>query len=153
MSVPSMSAMGHERRTRSGRGGGACLLCPESGQTDGRLAKSAFCHKRALPPFAQRALRTIRRSRPYLWLDVGRPDHVGPLLNLLGNELAEVGGRAWKHSATKLGKGGLDFGIGQAGVDLPIELVDDFSGCALGRTNTRPSAGFVPRQEVAYHGN
>src|SRR5262249_21196120 len=43
------------------------------------------------------------------WRDVGRPDHVGPLLGLLGNELAEVGGRAWKHSATKVGKAGLYF--------------------------------------------
>jgi hypothetical protein len=42
---------------------------------------------------------------------------------------------------------------GGPGVGLPIELVDDFSGRVLGRTNIRPSAGFVPRQEVAYHGN
>src|SRR5215212_988375 len=31
--------------------------------------------------------------------DVGRPDHFGPLLGLVGHELAEVGGRSWKHCA------------------------------------------------------
>src|ERR1700756_4748856 len=37
-------------------------------------------------------------------LDVGRPDHLAPLLGFVGNVFAEVGGRAWKHSATKVGK-------------------------------------------------
>ena len=27
-----------------------------------------------------------------LWLDVGRPDHLGPLLGFVGNELAKIGG-------------------------------------------------------------
>src|SRR5262245_54398196 len=34
-----------------------------------------------------------------LRLDVGRPDHLGPLLGLVGDELAEVGGRARKRRA------------------------------------------------------
>ena len=32
-----------------------------------------------------------------LRLDVGRPDHLGPFLGFVGDELAEVGGRAGKH--------------------------------------------------------
>src|SRR5262245_33063791 len=32
-----------------------------------------------------------------LWLDVGRPDHLGPLLSFFGDQLAEIGGRARKH--------------------------------------------------------
>jgi hypothetical protein len=27
-----------------------------------------------------------------LWLDVGRPDHLGPLFDLVGNEFSEFGG-------------------------------------------------------------
>jgi hypothetical protein len=34
------------------------------------------------------------------WLDVGRPDHLGPLLGFRGDELAEVGGRACKRCAS-----------------------------------------------------
>jgi hypothetical protein len=39
-----------------------------------------------------------------LRLDVGRADHFGPLFGFVGDELAEVGGRAWKHRAPKLGE-------------------------------------------------
>src|SRR5215471_5756283 len=53
----------------------------------------------------QRALRHIwPRSRQSLRLDVGRPDHLGPLPGFVGDELAEVAGRAWKLGAAKVGK-------------------------------------------------
>src|SRR5262249_46714520 len=35
-----------------------------------------------------------------LRLDVGGPDHLAPLLGLVGDELAEVGGRAREHVAS-----------------------------------------------------
>src|SRR5262249_36891472 len=38
-------------------------------------------------------------SGALLGLDVGRPDHFAPLLGFVGDELAKVIGRAWKHSA------------------------------------------------------
>jgi hypothetical protein len=37
-------------------------------------------------------------------LRAGELDHLGPLLGFVGNELAEVAGRAWKHSAAKVSK-------------------------------------------------
>src|SRR5262245_35856840 len=62
-----------------------------------------------------------------LRLDVGGPDDVAPLLRLVGDELAKVGGREREHVATQVGKPHLDLGVGEARVDLPVELVDDFS--------------------------
>jgi hypothetical protein len=31
-------------------------------------------------------------TRASFWLDVGRPDHLAPLLGFVGDELAEIGG-------------------------------------------------------------
>src|SRR5262249_53554953 len=59
------------------------------------------------------------------WLDAGELDHLGPFLGLIGDELAEIGRRTGEHGATKLGKPRLDLGIGECGVGLPVELVDD----------------------------
>ena len=47
---------------------------------------------------ARGAVTRYARGSPLLELDVGRPDHLAPLLRLVGDELAEVGRRARKHS-------------------------------------------------------
>src|SRR5262249_57153210 len=53
----------------------------------------------------------IRHSRnETLWnvraasfrLDVGRPDHLAPLLDFFGDEFAEISGRAWKDCGPEL---------------------------------------------------
>src|SRR5262249_41099490 len=51
--------------------------------------------------------------------------HLAPLFGLFGDELAEVGSRAWKGGGAPLGKPRLHLGIGKGRVDLRIELVDD----------------------------
>src|SRR5262249_15267289 len=77
------------------------------------------------PLFAERALRNIwPASRGSLRLDVGRPDHLAPLLGLVGNEPAEVGGRAREHRVAQLGDARPDLGIIEASIDLAVELVD-----------------------------
>ena len=35
-------------------------------------------------------------------LDAGRPDHLGPFRNFVSDELAELSGRARKHSASQI---------------------------------------------------
>src|SRR5262249_41617607 len=48
--------------------------------------------------FAERTLRNIRLGLPGSFrLDVGGPEHLAPLLRFVGDELAEIGGRARKH--------------------------------------------------------
>jgi hypothetical protein len=70
-------------------------------------------------------------------LDACELDHLAPLFGFLSNEFPEIGGRPPKHRAAQVGKLRLDFQIGKRGVNLPVELVDDFGGRVFGRT--RPS--------------
>src|SRR3982750_4498819 len=86
-------------------------------------------------------------------LDVGRPDHLSPFFGFLSNEPAELSRRADKRRASKIGKPRLYLGIGEAGIDLVVELGDNLCRCVLGRANTLPCANLVPRQEIPHRRN
>src|SRR5262249_16590076 len=86
-------------------------------------------------------------------LDIGRPDHLAPLLGFVSDELAEVGGRARKHRVAQIGDARLDLDVGEAGIDLAVEFIDDLGGRTLGRTNAEPPAGFEAGQEIAHSGD
>src|SRR5262245_25335447 len=58
-------------------------------------------------------------------LDVEGPDDVAPLLGFLGDEPAKVCGRDDKRRHTQNGEPRFYLGIGEARVDLLVELVDD----------------------------
>ena len=73
-------------------------------------------------------------------LDAGELDHLGPLFGFFRDELAEVGGRAGKRRAAQVGKPRLDLRIGEARVDLPVELVDDLGWRVPGRADAVPGA-------------
>src|SRR5262245_64942781 len=77
------------------------------------------------------------------WLDAGELNHLGPFLGLIGDELAEIGRRTGEHGTTKLGKPRLDLGIGECGVGVPVELVDDGRGRSLGGGGDAPVAVLV----------
>src|SRR5580700_10710081 len=70
-----------------------------------------------------------------LRLDVRELDHLGPFLGFVGNELAEIGRRASEWHGAQSGKPRLQCGIGEAGIDLLVELVDDVDGRALRRAD------------------
>src|SRR5262245_26275346 len=111
-------------------------------------APAARCRTRRRESFIASSLRFATVGFPQsLCLDVGRPDHLAPLLGLLGNVFAEVGGRAWKHSATKVGKARLHLGIVESRVDLLVELVDDFGRRGLRCAEAVPNTPLVARQE------
>jgi hypothetical protein len=76
-------------------------------------------------------------------LDVGRPDHLAPLLGILGDELAEVGGRARKHGSAQVSKPRLHRGISEPRIDFPVERIDDFRRSVLGCTKAEPPARLV----------
>src|SRR5215467_15346108 len=91
----------------------------------------------------------VRRTKRYgmsvqiagsLRLDAGGLDHLAPFLGFLGDELAKIGGRARKHRAAQVSKPRFEPGIGKASVDLLVELLDDVSRRALGRTDAEPAA-------------
>ena len=81
-------------------------------------------------------------------MSAGGLDHLGPLLGFVGDELAEVGGRAGKHRAAKVGEPRIHLGIGEGRVDFLVELVDDLGGRVPGRADAEPGARFVARHEV-----
>jgi len=116
-------------------------------QTCARAARGRFRLRRKNQTVLDPESRGSRRS---LRLDVGRPDHLAPLFGLVGDKLTEVGGRAWKHCATKVGKPRLDFGIGEARVDLRVELVANASTLGVlcwksSRENIVSTANFLGR--------
>src|SRR5436853_3578796 len=59
--------------------------------------------------------------------DVRGPDHLGPLLGFVGHELSEVGRRTSKRRTAEVGKPIPDPGIGNAGIDFLVELINDLS--------------------------
>src|SRR5215467_9637683 len=66
-----------------------------------------------------------RSGIPLVDFDIGRPDHLAPLLGFGGHESSEIGGRAQQRRTTHVGKARLERGVGKRGVDLRVELVDD----------------------------
>ena len=88
-----------------------------------------------------------------LRLDARELDHLGPFLGIVGDELAEVSGRAGKHRPPKSASRALIVGIGKAGVDLLVELVDDLSGrVPAARRDRYQTTCLIARQEVAHVG-
>src|SRR5215813_4822347 len=95
-------------------------------------------------------LSEMQRRGASLRLDVGCFDYLAPLLGLGDNELCKVAGRARKSSATEFGQPRLDLGIGKAGVDLGVELVDDLSRRVPGRADPIPLARLEAPQEFSH---
>src|SRR5262249_22583536 len=62
----------------------------------------------------------------------------------------EIGGRAHKRRASKIGKPRLDLGISEAGVDLLVELVDDLRRRVLWYADAIPVARLITRQELTH---
>src|SRR5271170_5892893 len=58
-------------------------------------------------------------------LDVGRPDHLAPLLRFIRDELAKIGRRQRERRAPEFGKPCVDFRIGECRDNLLVELVND----------------------------
>ena len=91
-----------------------------------------------------RASRSTRRygicSRRSLGLEARELHHLGPLLGLVRDELAEIGGRAGKRRSAQVDKPRLDLGIGEASIDFLVELIDDLGGCVFRRSDAAPEA-------------
>src|SRR6516225_1624422 len=60
-----------------------------------------------------------------LRLDAGGPDHLRPFFGFSGNQRPEIGRRAGNGHAAEVSELGLELGIGETGIDLAIELIDD----------------------------
>ena len=94
-----LTCRGKRRGGFGGLGGGGC------GDFSGSMGNSFNSFDQdAHRPFAERRLWNIGPLAVSLRLDAGELDHLAPLLGFLGDQLAEVGGRARKHRAAKIGK-------------------------------------------------
>src|SRR5262245_44827846 len=80
------------------------------------------------------SLSECRRRDASFRFDVGRPDHLSPLLGFFGNERPEIARRATEDNAAQVGELSLQLGIGEAGIDLLVELLDNLRGVSLGTT-------------------
>ena len=68
-----------------------------------------------------------------LRLDAGELDHFAPFPSFICYELAKLGGRAGEHRAAQIGNPRLHLGVGESGVDFPVELLNYFDGRAARR--------------------
>jgi hypothetical protein len=76
----------------------AAEIDPNRSRGEKTRCGAAKCHR-----LAERAHGTSRSSgSTSLCLDVGRPDHLAPLVDFFGNELAEVGRRTYVWDATQI---------------------------------------------------
>src|SRR5438552_1139459 len=86
-------------------------------------------------------------------LDVGRPDYLGPLFGIVSDKLTEVSGRTCKWNSAQLGKACLQHRIGEAGVDLFTQLVDNLLRRIFRRSDAVPIARFEAWHEIGHGWN
>src|SRR5262249_3767254 len=103
----------------------------------------------ASPAFAERNVMERGSTAASVWLDTRRLDHPGPLLGLIGDKLSEVGGRSGQHGAAQIGEARLDLGIGEASVDVLVELIDQGVGRSFRRVETDPARPITRIQAVS----
>src|SRR5262245_49639744 len=90
----------------------------------------------------------MKYRRYLLRLDAARADHLTPRLGFRGHDASEVGGRARKRCTAEGGKPRLDFWVGNALVDLLVQLVDDVGGRVPGSSEAKRRTRFVSRDEL-----
>src|SRR6266581_2836423 len=88
-------------------------------------------------------------GRRSLRFNAGCPNYLRPLFLVIYDEFPEIGRRAGKHRAAKIGKPRLHLGIGERRIDFLVELVDDLGRRVLGREEAKPSARLIARNEFA----
>jgi hypothetical protein len=82
-----------------------------------------------------------------LGFDPGRPDHLAPFLSFVGDQLVEVGGRAWERGDAQLSEPRLHLSIGERRIDLLVELVNNLSPRVFRRADASPETRLVAWHE------
>src|SRR5580704_12317991 len=83
-------------------------------------------------------------------LDPRSPYNFAPLFGVGNDKCGKFSGGKWKHSAPKFGYLCYHLRIGNNGVDLPIERIDDFGWRFLGRCDTEPETSLKPWQKLTH---
>src|SRR5260221_10520692 len=159
ISVRQMSASGHPRSRRTKPHIRPRPLRPKSDRrkskfdaplraTNGHWSLGFNHLSQRASDFAERALRNIGVGIPLVDFDIGRPDHLAPLLGFGGDESSEIGGRARKRRRTQIGEPRFHLGFGKSNVYLPVQLVDDFRGGVLWCGGPEPITNLEAREEL-----
>src|SRR5215831_20641992 len=114
--------------------------------------QAAIVARHTIKPICDRIDAVAPRTPGYVRGSV-RPDarelhHLGPFLNVLGDELAELGGRTCKPRVAKVCNPRFHRGIGENSIDLLVEFLDDIGGRILWRADTQPRARIIARQKI-----
>ena len=94
--------------------------------------------------------RLLRREVGKPWAGRSIHEYLAPLFGFLGDELTEAGGRARKHRDPQSVEPRFYSGIGETGIDLLVELINDFGGCVLWRADAEPDTQLVARHKLAH---
>src|SRR5262249_61484909 len=81
-----------------------------------------------------------RSGIPLVDFDIGRPDHLAPLLGFGGDESSKIGGRARKRRRTQIGEPRFYVGVAQNKLFFPFLLVRDFGGGGSLWRNPQPNS-------------
>ena len=81
--------------------------------------------------------------------DVGRPDHLGPLLGFVGDELAEFGGRAGKHVPPRSAIRAFILGSARPALISLFSFSMISAGVFLGAPTPNQCARLVARHELS----
>src|SRR5215469_14146951 len=143
------------RRDRASR----CADCSNGGRSSFRLttmrqrtgrklemARTEMVFRAMSRHFAERNLWNIRCWS--LRLNARELHHLGPFLNVLGDELAELGGRTCKRRVAKVCNPRFHRGIGENSIDLLVEFLDEIGGRIFWRADTQPRARIIARQKI-----
>src|SRR5262249_47594709 len=99
------------------------------------------------------SLSDITQRGALLRLDVGRTDHLGPFLRFVGDQLPKFDGRERENGAIEMGDPGLDRGIGEAGIDLLVELVNNLGWRISWRAYAGPEGRLEAGHEITHGWN
>src|SRR5262249_61904850 len=94
----------------------ACLLCANSDRTQRSKIRAYSTSWSAFR--GTDITEFLAGSRASLCLDVGGPDHLGPFLSFVGDELAKIGGREGEHGPAPVRKPRLQLRVPKGRVDL-----------------------------------
>src|SRR5262249_17826919 len=88
-----------------------------------------------------------------LRLDVGRPDHLAPLLGFGGEELAKFGRLTGKRCIAQIAESRFHLGAHETRIGLPVEPFDDVRRRIPGGAQAKPRARLVARHEITEYRN
>jgi hypothetical protein len=104
----------------------------------------ALANRPGHPRFRRTKLMERRESESLLRLDARELDHLGPFLDIFGDELRELVRRVrWHRHDAKSSEALLDVWIEHRRVGLLVECRDDFRRRALGSAETNPGSRLV----------